>query len=208
MINYSYNTFYLNWDLKFSVVILHAIDDLQCVRSSSRPNVAYVWVIGPWKHKCLIWAPSPLGESQNEHAVFNCILHHHHHHHHQSVLLKGTSFAANSGTNAAILPKGRSSTANFGTKVAVLPGMNKCGSFPLLSASRSLFSIWTNLERSQKIPGAPVGRWRVDLTNWALRTLPKFTTGIKYQFRQGFWPDQRSGNLNHHSPSNCRIHSF
>ena len=33
---------------------------------------------------------------------------------------------------------------------------------------------------------------RVDLANWALRTSPKFTTGIKYQFHQGFWPDQRS----------------
>ena len=27
---------------------------------------------------------------------------------------------------------------------------------------------------------------RVDLANWALRTSPKFTTGIKYQFHQGF----------------------
>ena len=40
----------------------------------------------------------------------------------------------------------------------------------------------------------------VDLANWALRTSPKFTTGVKYQFHQGFWPDQRSGNPNHHSP--------
>ena len=27
---------------------------------------------------------------------------------------------------------------------------------------------------------------RVDLGNWALRTSPKFTTGVKYQFHQGF----------------------
>ena len=40
----------------------------------------------------------------------------------------------------------------------------------------------------------------MDLINWALRTSPKFTTGVKYQFRQGFWPDQRSGNTNHPSP--------
>ena len=33
-----------------------------------------------------------------------------------------------------------------------------------------------------------------------IRTSPKFTTGVKYQFHQGFWPDQRSGNPNHHSP--------
>ena len=58
-----------------------------------------------------------------------------------SVLPKVRSFTANSGTKAAILPKGRSSTANSGTYVAVLLGMNRCGSFPLLSAPHSLLSI-------------------------------------------------------------------
>ena len=33
---------------------------------------------------------------------------------------------------------------------------------------------------------------RVDLANWAVRTSPKFATGVKYQFHQGFWPEQRS----------------
>ena len=28
---------------------------------------------------------------------------------------------------------------------------------------------------------------RLDLANWALRTSPKFTTGVKYQFHQGFF---------------------
>ena len=51
-----------------------------------------------------------------------------------SVLPKGMSFTANTGTKAAVLPKGRSSAANSGIKVAVLLRMNKCGSFPLLSA--------------------------------------------------------------------------
>ena len=37
--------------------------------------------------------------------------------------------------------------------------MNRCGSFPLFSAPHSLFSIWTNLKRSEKIPGAPTSRW-------------------------------------------------
>ena len=37
--------------------------------------------------------------------------------------------------------------------------MNRYGSFPLLSAPHSLFSIWTNLKRSEKIPGAPTRRW-------------------------------------------------
>ena len=74
---------------------------------------------------------------------------------HQSVLSKGRSFTANSGTKAAVLPKGRSSTANSGTKVAV----NRCGRFPLLSAPHSLFSFWTGLKRSETIPGAPTWRW-------------------------------------------------
>ena len=102
--------------------------------------------------------------------------HPHHHHHHQSVLPKGRSFTANlgtkaavlfkgrsstinSGTKAAVLLKGRSSTAHSGRKVAVLLGMNRCSSFRLLSASHCLFSIWTDLKRSEKIPGAPVWRW-------------------------------------------------
>ena len=72
-----------------------------------------------------------------------------HRHHHQSVLPKGRSFTANSDTKAAILPKGRSSTAISGIKNAVLLGINMCGSFLLLSAPHSLFSIWTDLKRSQ-----------------------------------------------------------
>ena len=69
-----------------------------------------------------------------------------------SILPKGRSFTANSGTTAAVLLKGRSSTANSGTQAAVLLGM-------LLSAPHSLFSIWTDLKRSEKIPGAPTWRW-------------------------------------------------
>ena len=34
--------------------------------------------------------------------------------------------------------------------------MDRCGSFPLLSAPHSLFSIWT--KRSERIPGAPTRR--------------------------------------------------
>ena len=41
---------------------------------------------------------------------------------------------------------------------------------------------------------------RVDLANWALRTSPKFATGVKHQFHQGFRPDKRSGNPNQSSP--------
>ena len=81
------------------------------------------------------------------------------HHHHQSILPKGRSFTSNSGTKAAVLFKGRSSTANWGTQAAVLLEMDRCGSFPLLSAPQSLFSIWTDLKRSEKFPETPAWRW-------------------------------------------------
>ena len=58
-----------------------------------------------------------------------------------SVLPKGRSFIAKAGTKAAVMSKGRSSTGNSGTKVGVLLGMTKCGSFQLLSAPHSPFSI-------------------------------------------------------------------
>ena len=111
-------------------------------------------------------------------------------------IVKGRSFTANSSTKAALLPKGRSSIAIWGTQVAVLLRMN---SFPLLSAPHSLFRIWTDLKRSQRHREEVR---RVDLTNWALWTSPKFTTGVKYEFHQGFWADQRSRNPNHPSPPN------
>ena len=76
-----------------------------------------------------------------------------------SILPKGRSFTANSGTKVAFLLKGRSSTANSGTQVAVLLGMNRYGSFPLLSAPHTLFTISTDFKRSEKIPGAPTRRW-------------------------------------------------
>ena len=69
------------------------------------------------------------------------------------------SFTANSGTKAAVPPKVRSSTANSATKVAVVLGMNRCSNFLLLSAPHSLFSIWTDLKRSEKIPGTPAWSW-------------------------------------------------
>ena len=80
-------------------------------------------------------------------------------HHHQTVLPKGKSFTANSGSKAAVLHKGRSSTTDSGTKVAVLLGMDRCSSFPLLSAPHSLFSIWTDFKSSEKIPEASTWKW-------------------------------------------------
>ena len=42
---------------------------------------------------------------------------------------------------------------------AVLSGMIRCSSFLLLSTPHSLFRIWTDLKRSEKIPRAPMWRW-------------------------------------------------
>ena len=76
-----------------------------------------------------------------------------------AVLHKGRSSTASSGTKVAVLPKGRSSTTNSGTTVAVLLGMNRCSSSPLLSAPHSLFSIWTDLERSFRSTIVEVKEW-------------------------------------------------
>ena len=96
-----------------------------------------------------------------------------------SVLPKGRSFTANLGTKAAVLPKGRYSTANSGTKVAVLLGMNRCGSFRwFLHPTLSLASEQTLKDR-KSFHGHQRGVRRVDLANWALRTRPKLTTGVK-----------------------------
>ena len=81
--------------------------------------------------------------------------------------------------------------------------MNRCGSFLFLSAplSLSLFSIWTDLKRSEKIPEAPTWRWGEWI--WLIgpsRLHQNSPQGCKYQFYQGFWSDQRSGNPNHSLP--------
>ena len=57
--------------------------------------------------------------------------------------------------------------------------MNRCGSFPLFSATHSFFSIWTDLKNIWKDPrGTNEEVMRVDLANWALRNSYKFTTGL------------------------------
>ena len=76
-----------------------------------------------------------------------CLAYKYHHHHYQCFLPKGRSFIASESTKVAVLPKTGLPPENSGTKVADLPGMNRCGSFPMLSAphslslSLSLFSI-------------------------------------------------------------------
>ena len=66
--------------------------------------------------------------------------------------------------------EGRSFTAISATKVAVLPVINRCSSFPLLSTPHSLFSIWTDLKRSQKIPRVQAWMW----TEWIWLTGPSW----------------------------------
>ena len=43
-------------------------------------------------------------------------------------------------------------------QIASLLGINRCGSFPLLFAPHSLFSIWKDLKRPEKVPR--VRSWR------------------------------------------------
>ena len=76
--------------------------------------------------------------------------------------------------------EGRSSTATR-TKAAVLPWINRCGSFPLISAPHCLFSIWKDPR------GASVEVRKLDLANWVLQTSLKFITGVKYQLHQVFF---------------------
>ena len=125
----------------------------------------YLWKLWLWFNTSIFRSIIPINRSIN-----------------QSVLSKSKSFTANTGTKAAVLPKVSTSTANSGSKVADLLGMNRSDSFPFLSAPHSLFSTYTDLKRSQAI----VDVRRVYLANWALRTSPKITTGLKYQFHQRF----------------------
>ena len=72
---------------------------------------------------------------------------------------------------------------------------SRCFPHPTLSLASE--QTLKDLKRSQ---GTNEEMRKVDLANWALRTSPKCTTGVKYRFRQGFFlPDQRSGNPNHPS---------
>ena len=75
------------------------------------------------------------------------------------------------------------------------PVASRCFPHPTLSLASE------QTLKDLKVPrGTKLEVRRVDLANWALRTSQKFTTGVKYQFHQGFWPDQRSGNPNQPSP--------
>ena len=55
--------------------------------------------------------------------------------------------------------EGRFSTATQEPRLQFYQELNRCGSFPLLSAPHSLFNIWTDFKRSENIPGVPTWRW-------------------------------------------------
>ena len=96
-----------------------------------------------------------------------------------------------------ISAKDRSSIANLGNKAAILLGMIGYGSFPLLCAQHSLLSVWTNLKRSEKLPGAPT--WRSEEWIWLTGPFGLHRNSPR-ELNTGFWPDQRSGNQKHPSP--------
>ena len=100
-------------------------------------------------------------------------------------LPKGRSFAANNRRNQGCSsPEGTSSTANSGTK-----GCSFTRDLIGAVASRSFLYPTLSLasEQTLKDPrGTNKEVRRVDLANWAFRTSPKFATGVKHQFHQGF----------------------
>ena len=122
--------------------------------------------------------------------------HHHHHHHHQSVLPKSKlQFCPKAG----ISPKLRNQVCSSAQRQFYYGwiGAVACRCFLHSIFSSASEQTLKDLKRSQR-PRVEVRR--VDLANWALRILPKFTTGVKYQFHQGFWTDQKSENPNQPSP--------
>ena len=113
---------------------------------------------------------------------------------------QGQELHWSTGTYASVLPKAGLPPQTQEPTLQFYQGLNKCGTFPLLSAPHSLFSISTDLKTSEKIPGAPTWRWGEWI--WLTGNSPKFTIEVKYQFHQSFFflPDHRSENSNHPSP--------
>ena len=127
---------------------------------------------------------------------------HHHHHHHQSVLPKGRSFTASAEPRLQFYwrqdfqHKLRNQGCSF-TRDWIGVVDSHCFPHPTLSLASE-----RTLKYLKRSHGHHVEVRRMELANWALQTSLKFTTGVKYQFHQGFWPDQRSWNPNHPSSRN------
>ena len=65
-------------------------------------------------------------------------------------------------------------------------GLNRYGSFPLLFATHSLFSIWIALKRSEKIPGDLTWMWGEWIWLIGPSELHQNLPVVKYQFHQVF----------------------
>ena len=77
--------------------------------------------------------------------------------------------------------------------------------FPYSTVSLASEQTLKDLQRSK---GHHRGGEESGFCQLAIRTSPKFTTGVKYQFHQSLWPDQRIGNPNHLSPPISRYDFF
>ena len=123
------------------------------------------------------------------------------HHHHHECSAQGQVLNYNRRNLSCSSAEGRSSTGklrNQGcsfTRDWIGAVASRCFPHPTLSLESE--KTVKDLKRAQ---GHHVEVRRVDLANWTLRTSPKFTTRVKYQFHRGFLLDQRSGNNNRPSP--------
>ena len=110
---------------------------------------------------------------------------------------QGRSFTANAGTKAAVLPTAGLLPPTQEPGLQFYQGwigaiVSRCFPHPTLSLASE--QTLKDLKDPRAINVEVRG---VNLANWDLRTSPKFTRGVKYQFHQGFWVDHRSGNHNH-----------
>ena len=99
---------------------------------------------------------------------------------------KGRFFTVSAGSHAAVLPKAGIPPKTPEPRLQFYLGLNRCCSFPFFPHPTLFLASEQNLEdlKNPRITNVEVRR--VHLANWALRTPPKFTTGVKYQFHQGF----------------------
>ena len=78
---------------------------------------------------------------------------------HQNCLLKDRYFTASAGLKAVALPKADLPPQTQEPRLQFYLELNRCGSFPLLYAPHSLFSIWIDFKRSEKISGSQTWKW-------------------------------------------------
>ena len=107
-----------------------------------------------------------------------------HYHHHQSVLPKGRSFTASAGTKDADLLLAGLPLQTQEPRLQFYHGRIGVVAFHCFpNLTLSLASEQTLMGHR----GNSMEARRMDLANWILRISPKFTTGVKYHFHQGFF---------------------